>query len=501
MATVAGLFETRDEAEKAIQGLRQSGIEASNIGIAMQDKQEMRDMAEATGAEPGTATATGAVAGGVLGGATGLILSLVGAVTIPVIGPILAAGPLAAALTGAGLGAATGGLIGALTEAGISEDEARVYHTGVQRGGVLVTTNVPAEQESMARSLMTQYGSLDTDVARDTFETDPDYRLGTGRSLRDKGPGGEAISGGASAVVGGVVGAALGGPVGAVAGAAIGGAAGAGAAHVAQKEEGSSAGPIAGGATGAVVGGAIGSIGGPVGTVIGTAIGGATGGAAGDSATQAAAHADHGVRRDTPESVTYSNPNDTSRGTDFTRPAATGTSGLDNTFGNAANNVDSTVRNSAANLGNEVRTMSGNLNDETRNVSERTGDTEGSLLDRIDKSPLTPADNHSNFARNSDPSLRNTLSQADDNEGDDPSHGTGRADNVDGIGGGIIAGAPGGGGVPAGAVGGIGLAGTALGSTGGAPAGATGAAVTAAAEGDLDDTDHPERNRNSYERQ
>jgi hypothetical protein len=44
---------------------------------------------------------------------------------------------------GAAAGAATGGIIGALTEAGVSEEDAHTYAEGVRRGGTLVTARVP----------------------------------------------------------------------------------------------------------------------------------------------------------------------------------------------------------------------------------------------------------------------------------------------------------------------------------------------------------------------
>ena len=43
---------------------------------------------------------------------------------------------------GAAAGAATGGIVGALTEAGVSKDEAPLYAEGVRRGGTLVSARV-----------------------------------------------------------------------------------------------------------------------------------------------------------------------------------------------------------------------------------------------------------------------------------------------------------------------------------------------------------------------
>ena len=47
-----------------------------------------------------------------------------------------------ATAVGAAAGAATGGIVGALTEAGVSEEDAHSYAEGVRRGGTLVSARV-----------------------------------------------------------------------------------------------------------------------------------------------------------------------------------------------------------------------------------------------------------------------------------------------------------------------------------------------------------------------
>lgn len=59
---------------------------------------------------------------------------------------MVAAGWLAATAVGAAAGAATGGVIGALTQAGVSKEDAEFYAEGVRRGGTLVSARV-AEQD------------------------------------------------------------------------------------------------------------------------------------------------------------------------------------------------------------------------------------------------------------------------------------------------------------------------------------------------------------------
>jgi uncharacterized membrane protein len=58
------------------------------------------------------------------------------------LGPVVAAGWLVSTLAGAAAGAATGGVIGALTQAGVSDEEAHVYAEGLRRGGAVVSAKV-----------------------------------------------------------------------------------------------------------------------------------------------------------------------------------------------------------------------------------------------------------------------------------------------------------------------------------------------------------------------
>jgi hypothetical protein len=51
-------------------------------------------------------------------------------------------------------GAATGGVIGALTEAGVSNDDAETYAEGVRRGGTLVSARVPDADKAKLESIL-----------------------------------------------------------------------------------------------------------------------------------------------------------------------------------------------------------------------------------------------------------------------------------------------------------------------------------------------------------
>src|SRR6185312_6762332 len=72
------------------------------------------------------------------------------------LGPVVAAGWLAPTTLGVMAGAATGTIVGALTEAGVSEEEAPLYAEGVRRGGTLVSARVPEAERARFESILDQ---------------------------------------------------------------------------------------------------------------------------------------------------------------------------------------------------------------------------------------------------------------------------------------------------------------------------------------------------------
>jgi hypothetical protein len=146
--TISRLYDTYADAEAAVRGLEAAGIPHSDISIVAnnsdnwfstdkkvdRDRDGVDDRAESAG--------KGAGIGAGIGGTAGLLAGL-GLLAIPGLGPVVAAGWLAATAVGAAAGAATGGIVGALTEVGISKEDAHVYAEGVRRGGTLVSARVP----------------------------------------------------------------------------------------------------------------------------------------------------------------------------------------------------------------------------------------------------------------------------------------------------------------------------------------------------------------------
>ncbi|NKL20648.1 general stress protein [Rhizobium leguminosarum] len=152
MKTVTGLFDDYSDARSAVSKLEAAGVPSNDISIVSNKAGRIdrdNDVAEDA--------ATGAGIGAAVGGAGGLLTGL-GLMAIPGVGPVVAAGWLAAtaagAVAGAVAGGAAGGLIGALTDSGVSEDDAHLYAEGVRRGGSLVTAKVDDARASEAQAIL-----------------------------------------------------------------------------------------------------------------------------------------------------------------------------------------------------------------------------------------------------------------------------------------------------------------------------------------------------------
>lgn len=170
--TVIGLFDYYSNADKAVQALKDYGVDGSRISIvARDDENQVQESSAAAGATAGAAT--GAATGGLLGLMAGL-----SALIIPGIGPVIATGTLAGALAttlgmtaiGAGVGAATGGLLGALVDLGLPREEAEFYAEGVKRGGILVSVQTDNQNAEEIGEILRGAGAVDQDTRRQTWQ-------------------------------------------------------------------------------------------------------------------------------------------------------------------------------------------------------------------------------------------------------------------------------------------------------------------------------------------
>lgn len=157
--TASAIFDSRDEAERALSELRSAGISEDSISIVGQS--ESGDGSGFTDNDDDGVNEGGAVKGALLGGGGGALLGIA-ALAIPGVGPLAAAGAIAASAApgaagiGAALGATAGGLSGLLTDNGVSEDDAGYYKERINQGGYVIA--VHGEQSDQARDILFRNG-------------------------------------------------------------------------------------------------------------------------------------------------------------------------------------------------------------------------------------------------------------------------------------------------------------------------------------------------------
>jgi len=139
----SAVFDSREEAERALSELRTAGVD--NEAISIIGKSERGDgdgINEESGDNDGV-NGSGAVKGALMGGGAGALLGLA-ALAIPGVGPLAAAGAIAASAApeaagiGAAVGATAGGVSGLLTKEGVDEDDAKYYERNINEGGYFV---------------------------------------------------------------------------------------------------------------------------------------------------------------------------------------------------------------------------------------------------------------------------------------------------------------------------------------------------------------------------
>jgi len=184
---VAGVFETRERADRAVAELKAAGFADSDIGMVYRN--ESGEMVK-TGAAEETYVEEGATAGAVAGAVGGAAVGAgIIAGVIPVIGPVLALGTLGTILANAAGGAAIAGIAGALIGWGIPEDDAEYYEGQVKEGRYLVTVDT-TDRAAEARTILSRGGGFDRSgweavrAYRDTAMEEGAFRTNDGRVIQ-----------------------------------------------------------------------------------------------------------------------------------------------------------------------------------------------------------------------------------------------------------------------------------------------------------------------------
>jgi hypothetical protein len=157
--TVVGVFEDRNQADRAVDDLLQAGFRRDRIGVAMRHSE---GTAPAVTTDPDASqtmegASTGMLAGLGLGALAGLgVLAGV----IPVVGPAFAGGTLGIILSNAAAGAGIVGLVGALVGAGVPEEEAKYYQGEFEMGRTIVTVMAEGRADEAA-AILRRHGAYD----------------------------------------------------------------------------------------------------------------------------------------------------------------------------------------------------------------------------------------------------------------------------------------------------------------------------------------------------
>ena len=177
MQVVTGIFKSHDDAERAVNQLRNLGIPEKRIGIVRPGSAPERLEAgvPVTDTEdPGMGRAMGAAVGGAMGAAGGATAGLaIASLAIPGIGPLLAFGMVGAGLLGI-VGAAAGSAVGDQVEEGLGEgiphEDVYLYEDALRHGNSVVLAYVDeGDQADRAEETLDAAGAQDLDTMRENW--------------------------------------------------------------------------------------------------------------------------------------------------------------------------------------------------------------------------------------------------------------------------------------------------------------------------------------------
>lgn len=159
--TVTASFADYDSANRFYESLINRGYTRDEITVIMSDETRKNLPDDMDVKEDANAAGTGAMVWGTVGWILGAILALGTNAIIPGLG-IVVAGPVLGALVGGGAGWALGTLIGALTKAGVSEEQAKLYEQNIRNGDIVfVVSPKSMEDETDFNTMSRQYSRKD----------------------------------------------------------------------------------------------------------------------------------------------------------------------------------------------------------------------------------------------------------------------------------------------------------------------------------------------------
>ena len=175
MRAIAGVFHSRENAERGYAELRRAGFSPDDINFLTpgSSEEQVHSIPASTTEQPGVGKAIGGAVGAALGMAGGFELGVGLSALVPGVGPVLAAGLAGMALLGAGgamAGAAAGGKAEAESTEGLPADEIFFYEDALRQGrSVIIVMANGATEASRAREIVAESGAESIDAARDAW--------------------------------------------------------------------------------------------------------------------------------------------------------------------------------------------------------------------------------------------------------------------------------------------------------------------------------------------
>jgi hypothetical protein len=171
METVAGIFRSREQAERVLAALKENGVlDHEKLLMLTPDATQAKIAAVPTdeGEQPGMGSAIGGVVGGAAGLAAGAALSNL---VLPGVGPILTLSLAAAGgVGGVALGAAGGSAAERTLSTGLPKDEMFFYEDALRCGRSVVIASAESDNGAdAARAIMESHGAESVDAARERW--------------------------------------------------------------------------------------------------------------------------------------------------------------------------------------------------------------------------------------------------------------------------------------------------------------------------------------------
>jgi hypothetical protein len=153
-----GLLSTLQDAELALNQLRESGFSIEQVGVISKEPGRMAHRGNSNMSAPTTMQTQGSTVTGTARGGMGNLLVGFGTLAIPGVGPAIEAGTgetiLTSSLGDTGIGAMPDNWVGALVGIGIPEEHAHVYSHRASQGDCLVMLEGTAEQIEQAEPIL-----------------------------------------------------------------------------------------------------------------------------------------------------------------------------------------------------------------------------------------------------------------------------------------------------------------------------------------------------------